>query len=67
MAAAPQVSEYEPEIVRGEVVERPMPDKIHGLLTTLLVLEFASAISDRCASLFVALELFWFEELPERL
>jgi Uma2 family endonuclease len=47
MAAAPQVSEYEPEIVRGEVVERPMPDKIHGLLTTLLVLEFAAAISAR--------------------
>jgi Uma2 family endonuclease len=55
MAAAPQVSEYEPEIVRDEVVERPVPDKIHGLLTTLLVLEFASAISAR--ALWVAVGL----------
>ena len=32
MAAASQISEYEPEIVRGEVVERPMPDTTHAEL-----------------------------------
>ena len=32
MTAEPQISEYEPEIVRGEVVERPMPDTTHAQL-----------------------------------
>ncbi len=42
---APQISEYEPEIVRGEVVERAMPDTTHAQLSVQLVLRFGSAIS----------------------
>ena len=42
---APQISEYEPEIVRGEVVERARPDTTHAQLSVQLVLRFAPAIS----------------------
>ena len=44
MAAASQISEYEPEIVRGEVVERAMPDTTHAQLTIQVAFTFQPAV-----------------------
>ena len=44
---APQISEYEPEIVRGEVVERAMPDTTHAQLIFDVGFAFQPSVAAR--------------------